>query len=162
MPPAIPCASGSPPRARGQHVDTMQCDCLPRFTPACAGTTSHLDQGGRFISVHPRVRGDNMNPVFKIREQTGSPPRARGQRTYRESRRAVVRFTPACAGTTHTKPDKFLSVPGSPPRARGQHQAPSRSNTIQRFTPACAGTTSERFTPACAGTTARRLGLGLA
>ncbi len=70
--------------------------------------------------VHPRVRGDDGDGRMKAHTYNGSPPRARGRRQVRLQQDHVVRFTPACAGTT-------------PRAATARHG--------RRFTPACAGTT---------------------
>src|SRR5579875_3024036 len=102
----------------------------------------------RLVSVHPRVRGDNVHTAHTHQPAIGSPPRARGQRPSVATILAVSRFTPACAGTTlgrlflwrlnrvHPRvrgDNQFAKFTlhctgGSPPRARGQ-QAPTSSDS---------------------------------
>ncbi len=108
------------------------------------------------------MRGDNAFLQHGERAVSGSPPRARGQRPEADHRAEIIRFTPACAGTTMTKHARNqrplvhprvrgdnviggladVMIDGSPPRARGQRCNNPHGATQTRFTPACAGTTS--------------------
>ncbi len=172
--------SGSPPRARGQGTHRRHAGRRPRFTPACAGTGRPFPDAASWRAVHPRVRGDRLEPDENREEPTGSPPRARGQGLGVRLGLRVHRFTPACAGTGAPR----LSGPGpasvhprvrgdrvgrgagggpscgSPPRARGQGTrtrtgtgcvgSPPRARG-QGYIAGCSGF-RWRFTPACAGT----------
>ncbi len=154
-------AYGSPPHARGQPSILLQCSFILRFTPACAGTTVGGREQAEDAPVHPRMRGDNP-PTPPLRPlPTGSPPHARGQLEGFDLHVLPGRFTPACAGTTMTRPPRTTmssvhprmrgdnrsrcrissSAIGSPPHARGQRRLVSRRTRGRRFTPACAGTT---------------------
>ena len=53
----------------------------------------------------------------------------------------VIRFSPACAGTTAHCAVKFSEPNGSAPRVRGPPAQPRNSDAESRFSPACAGTT---------------------
>ncbi len=121
----LPCAAiatcgGSPPRARGRQRRACARVPLERFTPACAGTTPAVtprraatsvhprvrgddveSRGGRGgLPVHPRVRGDDIADLIESSDLDGSPPRARGRPRRRVTATRARRFTPACAGTT--------------------------------------------------------------
>ncbi len=152
---------GSPPRARGRPRRHGRPGRVLRFTPACAGTTPASLRLRLRPAVHPRVRGDDSNQKRGVASSLGSPPRARGRRLERAGRAALVRFTPACAGTTPQAPawrcgssvhprvrgddtmptTRPSSSSGSPPRARGRPCRRASSRSARRFTPACAGTT---------------------
>ena len=91
---------GSPPRAWGRL------DILPgvvpfgRFTPTCVGTTLSIESVPAVMSVHPHVRGDDVDgPADEIRDP-GSPPRAWGRRDHILVHGVFIRFTPTCVGTT--------------------------------------------------------------
>src|SRR5690606_20912295 len=93
-------------------------------------------------TVHPRVRGDDRHRVHR--------------------RRAPVRFTPACAGTTVYAVRKLGRGFGSPPRARGRRILRSDPRARAAVHPRVRGDDEgwiedqrlvNRFTPACAGTT---------
>ncbi len=154
-------SAGSPPHARGQPMGEECRTGGSRFTPACAGTTVHPLGVGAEASVHPRMRGDNYPWRRLERASSGSPPHARGQRSKKTREEFLLRFTPACAGTTtvaksgwrlHSVHPRMrgdnrsagLTVSahdGSPPHARGQPELCLQVAELVRFTPACAGTT---------------------
>src|SRR5690606_9453266 len=111
-----------------------------RFTPACAGTTWRravrvaLHHGspprargrrapGRTgadrAAVHPRVRGDDCNVVFLSH--------------------LIVRFTPACAGTTLHRLFGERQAHGSPPRARGRRSATDSTRSTSAVHPRVRG-----------------------
>ena len=50
-----------------------------RITPACAGKTKTFAFVEAFPEDHPRVCGENVNPLFRENQQLGSPPRVRGK-----------------------------------------------------------------------------------
>ena len=57
----IASATGSPPRAWGQHLAVDPTDMAGRFTPTRVGTTRPPNSGSNRVSVHPHARGDNTN-----------------------------------------------------------------------------------------------------
>ncbi len=153
--------SGSPPHARGQLVRRHESTHGSRFTPACAGTTPSHHLAELLATVHPRMRGDNFTSSIGSSQPSGSPPHARGQLNQQEEQELLLRFTPACAGTTgcsasacacqtvhpRMRGDNWARnvgnavLDGSPPHARGQRVIDSNGGRWLRFTPACAGTT---------------------
>ena len=70
--------SGSSPRVRGTVLDFVLVEHAGRFIPACAGNRLRLECGLAFISVHPRVCGEQMSYGAFRRLATGSSPRVRG------------------------------------------------------------------------------------
>ena len=111
---------------------------------------------------HSRVRGDDWAAVAFEGWVSGTPPRARGRRVESGPQGTADGNTPACAGTTWTRPwrcttsrehprvrgdDKVLNPAqqdelGTPPRARGRLAVGGHQPHLSRNTPACAGTTS--------------------
>src|SRR5690606_39214054 len=91
---------GSPPRAWGQHVRRIGRHRRLRFTPTCVGTTTFTSAAYAKASVHPHVRGDNKVGKAPEQEESGSPPRAWGQRQTPLGEVVGLRFTPTCVGTT--------------------------------------------------------------
>ena len=89
------------------------------ITPACAGKTTarFLKRGS--LKDHPRMRGEDVQPVLQSGEIRGSPPHARGRPSFTKYTSTYLRITPACAGKTQ----RFLQ-PFSPtrdhPRMRGE------------------------------------------
>ena len=97
------------------------------------------------------------------RVESGSPPRAWGQRADGPPTGAPPRFTPTCVGTTdhrsngswlssvhpHVRGDNIVQpmaaqvASGSPPRAWGQRRRPLGHRSTCRFTPTCVGTTRD-------------------
>ena len=51
---------------------------------------------------HPRLRGEHNQPSQCLAEELGSPPPARGALQLAVYLRAVIRITPACAGSIIT------------------------------------------------------------
>ncbi len=154
--------AGPPPRARGQRGRGDGRGVRLRSTPACAGTTTAPLAGSTTVTVHPRVRGDNVPTSSAARRRIGPPPRARGQQRAEHFAKLAERSTPACAGTTNTARPSRRSAPvhprvrgdnatrcrpaskrtGPPPRARGQRDRCTGGRSRERSTPACAGTTT--------------------
>ena len=161
-PAATPAAlPGSPPRAWGQ--DTMPHDAKGqlRFTPTRVGTTSSVVNILPRLTVHPHARGDNWAIPSTVANESGSPPRAWGQRGSRLAYYRLYRFTPTRVGTTfppvapascrpvhpHARGDNssdscfMVHAAGSPPRAWGQQINERQTGTAGRFTPTRVGTT---------------------
>ena len=137
---------GSSPPARGTPTARWVARLALRFIPACAGNTF---DGIRFIcrpTVHPRLRGEHLQPP------PGHP--------------SGVRFIPACAGNTES-----WSTGGRRravhPRLRGEHANwRPNSETVSGSSPPARGTLCDgffrraagRFIPACAGNTVDQVG----
>ena len=111
---------GSSPRARGTRPAACAPGPQPRFIPACAGNTSGCRTRRRRPSVHPRVRGEHIDPLSCVKGVDGSSPRARGTHGHRRRHGLPGRFIPACAGNTASP--GWSADPGSVhPRVRGEH-----------------------------------------
>ena len=74
-----PVTAGTPPRARGRHVQRGLDRHQRRNTPACAGTTLPGSALSPLRPEHPRVRGDDPAPRGASVGRHGTPPRARGR-----------------------------------------------------------------------------------
>ena len=153
--------AGSPPHARGRHPTPGVGVVGIGITPACAGKTLARRWRVDAQRDHPRMRGEDVEPVSAILKLLGSPPHARGRLTCPRFRWRRIRITPACAGKTTMKPSVLsvtkdhprmrgedpLSIrrqtfqPGSPPHARGRRSGGIKLSHSQRITPACAGKT---------------------
>ena len=77
-----------------------------------------------------------------MKEQTGSPPLARGVQLLIIFILQYVRITPACAGSTFLFNSLTELFMGSPPLARGVPIFSSYALVKHGITPACAGSTS--------------------
>ena len=139
-------AAGSPPRAWGQRAMrsclTQQETVHPhgrgdnhlslagrayrlRFTPTGVGTTEPRGTSGHIpLRFTPTGVGTTSGSKRTTAEDTGSPPRAWGQRIMPHHPRSISRFTPTGVGTTVGR------LWGSP--------------LVSRFTPTGVGTTPAR------------------
>ncbi len=158
---------GLPPRGRGRLQDVPRYERLQRATPARAGTTSNSIEASARSAGYPRAGGDDTGGTGTRRPCRGLPPRGRGRLRLLRHRPAVVRATPARAGTTRPRPpaasapagypraggddvDAAAEPPwmwGLPPRGRGRPGGRTRPGRPGRATPARAGTTSPPKTP---------------
>ena len=152
---------GSPPRVRGKQGSHVKCGNRQGITPACAGKTDVLAVIGILVRDHPRVCGENCEPLHAEKGGQGSPPRVRGKREHGilgELRRGI---TPACAGKTRRPRQMRQSArdhprvcgenvfqcifpclfTGSPPRVRGKRSCLDCLLNSLGITPACAGKT---------------------
>ena len=111
---------GSPPLARGIHLDFLDFVRAVRITPACAGNTRNERKNRVLHGDHPRLRGEYRQQSLMLSRYRGSP-RLRGE------------YMSAASNIT--------SAPGSPPLARGILRMPPQGCQENRITPACAGNT---------------------
>ena len=105
---------GSSPRMRG--TDLLQCSLHPqiRFIPAYAGNSWRCIQFAKSSSVHPRVCGEqNLTSSVGLASR-GSSPRMRGTDTAHFQVPLLLRFIPAYAGNSISRPVKFPSFPVHP------------------------------------------------
>ena len=121
-------ALGSPPLARGIHLDFLDFVRAVRITPACAGNTLSPKNKGRQTEDHPRLRGEYRQQSLMLSRYRGSP-RLRGE------------YMSAASNIT--------SAPGSPPLARGIQLIPGRRVSAIGITPACAGNTRRLTMAGC-------------
>ncbi len=152
--------TGSPPRAWGRSVVAVAAHNVTRFTPACVGTIALSGRHGSTQTVHPRVRGDDLEWTAQDECLGGSPPRAWGRSGLWVLSLFARRFTPACVGTMWVAARCCVAAPvhprvrgddkridaekqiigGSPPRAWGRSLVGVSQEAAVRFTPACVGT----------------------
>ena len=92
---SIICMKGSPPRRRGIVVHKLNGRIIPGITPAWAGKSSAQPRSGPPGQDHPRVGGEKLLSVLRIRLFLGSPPRGRGKAEPRCWRYKSQRITPA-------------------------------------------------------------------
>ena len=91
---------GSSPRMRGAHSGRLPSRRRGGIIPAYAGSTqarSFLPAGG---GDHPRVCGEHLKEVGKLRKVRGSSPRMRGARRSMLVRNILAGIIPAYAGST--------------------------------------------------------------
>ena len=153
---------GSPPHARGRHLDDRVWVRGERITPACAGKTSLSLSRGIVMGDHPRMRGEDGGGAALPSSLIGSPPHARGRPLDQLKSAQDHGITPACAGKTSSMPTastprtdhprmrgedgvgrwKACCQEGSPPHARGRRRLFAAWHVNSRITPACAGKTA--------------------
>ena len=76
---AVSCASGSPPRVRGEVQFLFNHTLQSRITPACAGRSSQANRHHADRRDHPRVCGEKFDDKLFSVHGIGSPPRVRGE-----------------------------------------------------------------------------------
>ena len=64
---------------RGKHDFAVSCYCKTGITPADAGKTQVLADGGNTDEDHPRGCGENFDFTDAQLRGKGSPPRMRGK-----------------------------------------------------------------------------------
>ena len=157
---------GSSPRARGAPQANAPAADKRGIIPACAGSTRHRGAGAPVPRDHPRVRGEHYSGWSGPRARSGSSPRARGARTYRDKEYQHEGIIPACAGSTML-PEVIALTPRDHPRVRGEHipqlltgLLPAGSSPRARGAPLLGDPRwlAPGIIPACAGSTPRRAG----
>ena len=91
---------GSPPRVREKRVVKSSSESYERITPACAGKTEPDTVVLASLADHPRVCGKNSSMISLSGCFSGSPPRVREKRVWKNTTVNRRRITPACAGKT--------------------------------------------------------------
>ena len=92
--------AGSSPRARGTRAPSSGGGNRWRFIPARAGNTIPAKGLWKFLTVHPRARGEHQFSCKIGHCNGGSSPRARGTLLQRLHAIRRTRFIPARAGNT--------------------------------------------------------------
>ena len=72
------------------------------------------------ITVHPHMRGENLDASFTKACKAGSPPHAWGKRSCGCFALGLIRFTPTCVGKTWDSVACCFAKYGSPPHAWGK------------------------------------------
>ena len=78
-------------------------------------------RGDAILSDHPRVCGEQTDPLRKGQIRLGSPPRVRGTGGYRVGAIWSYRITPACAGNSD-KSNIFIKKIWDHPRVCGEQE----------------------------------------
>ena len=159
-----PPSSDTTPRVRGLRVRNAIARLGNRYNPACAGTTSMTIYCWLLPPIQPRVCGDYVVLTAMALSLYDTTPRVRGLLTVIIKCRRVVRYNPACAGTTRCPACSGSRIPIQPrvcgdyslyrllvaehydttPRVRGLPRHTSCIYSRARYNPACAGTTCRR------------------
>ena len=146
---------------RGKQKGESKKEHYHGITPAHAGKTALMPDGGAVKWDHPRACGENMGYSFLCWENAGSPPRMRGKHLLKLRNNFTIRITPAHAGKTSYPSSsrgclkdhpracgenkrakvKRNTITGSPPRMRGKLEYKKQSAIQSRITPAHAGKT---------------------
>ena len=150
---------GLPPRVRGNLHLPIRYLTRERPTPARAGQPPPPRRGRPSAGAYPRACGATHLLVWDTDNDTGLPPRVRGNRMGRMRSRLVLRPTPARAGqppfqgcyrgrraaypracgATRSRDAAPLVDYGLPPRVRGNPRTACIPATRGRPTPARAG-----------------------
>ena len=142
---AVLTAIGSSPQARGTHDRGLYVEDDRRFIPAGAGNTDRARVCARYISVHPRRRGEHDRRIDGTHSYIGSSPQARGTRLTNTSSSITNRFIPAGAGNTRHQLERRQQS-AVHPRRRGEHQSSTESaETTIGSSPQARGTLPTRF-----------------
>ncbi len=153
---------GSSPLARGTRGNGHQACALERFIPAGAGNTAASSARARASAVHPRWRGEHLDPEERAELRPGSSPLARGTLMAFALDTTHPRFIPAGAGNTRSATTTLRKWTVHP-RWRGEHDGVAASvasligsSPLARGTPAyvVVQLSRARFIPAGAGNTA--------
>ena len=88
---------------RGKLLAFSASPISTRITPAYAGKTKIRQNFYSHIWDHPRVCGENLDSVYRLKPHIGSPPRMRGKPGMIDGKAGANRITPAYAGKTTAK-----------------------------------------------------------
>ena len=152
---------GSSPRVRGKLGSHVFKGLHDRLIPACAGKTNLNAMVIGSSGAHPRVCGENINPLTGQPIATGSSPRMRGKLERTGGARDRHGLIPAYAGKTAGVRERVVWTPahprvcgencpnapvtspgrGSSPRMRGKLGKTEPRDPMWRLIPAYAGKT---------------------
>ena len=96
---------------RGIHTLGSAADARLRITPTYAGNTIFSLLEVRSMQDHPRIRGEYMNNLIVKNVDLGSPPHTRGILCPGLVKIPSLRITPAYAGNTLKKWQKYKGFP---------------------------------------------------
>jgi hypothetical protein len=118
------CGRGADARSKHQHpgldhLPTGRASAISAI-PACAGKHASSVARRRHRTVHPRMRREHASSARRPHIRRGSSPPARGTHLGEIGAGLLLRFIPACAGNTMTRPGS-RSTPPVHPRMRGEH-----------------------------------------
>ena len=122
--------AGLPPPTRGILPRLIRAAPRERSTPAHAGNTPRVPPLPPNESVYPRPRGEYVSLIRFVRAWLGLPPPTRGILPCVNAARQYGRSTPAHAGNTSPRPNRY----GSPqvyPRPRGEYAVVTLCNATR-------------------------------
>ena len=139
--PNIITSIGTPPHAWGKPQNCQSADRTRRYTPTCVGKTAVFSSSQNKMTVHPHMRGENVERRTPVALYLGTPPHAWGKLTGCKDPPAENRYTPTCVGKTlycqrlvvtisvhpHMRGENSISAnfpaskTGTPPHAWGKH-----------------------------------------
>ena len=131
--------AGSSPRARGRLRKNCPTVARLRFIPACAGKAVEKSLARRFVSVHPRVRGEGITAPLTCGPGSRFIPACAGKAMATASRKRTIAVHPRVRGEGAVERVQLRTHLGSSPRARGRRSLHDPDAHASRFIPACAG-----------------------
>ena len=109
------------------------------ITPACAGKRDHVSIMLKAFGDHPRMCGEKISLVIRLKTKMGSPPHVRGKDISAGTIARTLGITPACAGKRSSMLWVTGCCKGSPPHVRGKGSRRHARRWSTGITPACAG-----------------------
>ena len=110
---------GSSPLTRGKRSTMFTGAVTDRLIPAHAGKTSTPKSVPSLARAHPRSRGENKTPGWRMSMRWGSSPLTRGKRRRQRLGKERTRLIPAHAGKTPLWTTS-CAVSQAHPRSRGE------------------------------------------
>ncbi len=133
------CLTGSSPRVRGTAVPRGGLGAVGRFIPACAGNRAARHFRPRARPVHPRVCGEQTNPVTTGLYPSWFIPACAGNRDSWYGTTLLKTVHPRVCGEQISPLASSSDKNGSSPRVRGTGAPRPHRVQHRRFIPACAG-----------------------
>ena len=130
---------GSPPHTRGKVNPTLDNIDKQGITPAHAGKRGRKYEFILLRKDHPRTRGEKHFRRLVGSCHRGSPPHTRGKVAIGIPIVAAGGITPAHAGKSERKSERFSCRLGSPPHTRGKAAYSRTCRKSHGITPAHAG-----------------------
>ena len=90
--------AGSSPHAWGTEISQLTKTFCIRFIPTCVGNRTRNCPDSRTVSVHPHMRGEQVNSLRIGSNQNGSSPHAWGTGGLVRMFMPALRFIPTCVG----------------------------------------------------------------
>ena len=114
----------------------------PRFTPTCVGKTRLHLHDNQLHTVHPHMRGEDVDREQTSDPEVGSPPHAWG-RLVGGFHYLIPSGSPPHAWGRLNLVCRPMTDNGSPPHAWGRRRQLLPEGLSERFTPTCVGKTLE-------------------
>ena len=129
-PAAGPPRCGTSPHARGKRAGNQNVDGCQRNIPACTGKTRRFRSWADTGPEHPRMHGENSEPLLYDEWDSGTSPHARGKRERDGPTGRHPRNIPACTGKT--PPESACPLASAEhPRMHGENSASERLSVAE-------------------------------